>query len=200
MANKKPAGGEADQSSGRRAESTETLQVRRQRADLDAIPSNTRVDRHVGDCHSRRRADQESQRHRSRQVPVEGNHQRRNCANNSGEYKIRAAAISSERENIGEDAPEWFDDPGNVVQPNVQLDDGGLDFLDVFPVVIGDYFEERSRKALTESVHYYDAEYETWIYLGGEHLQPPQGLEEYRIEVGFRRVVVDCYFIPISCC
>lgn len=170
MVNKKPAGGVSDQSSGRRAKSTQTLQVRRQRTDLDAILSNTRIDCHVCDCHSRRRTDQENQRRHGRQIPVQSNHQRRGHTKNTGENKIRPPPIPFDRENIGEDTPDRFHDPRNVVQADVELDDGGLDFLNVFPVIVGDYFEERSRKALTESVNEDHTEDETWVYLGGEHL------------------------------
>ena len=182
--NKEATGGVAEKSAGRRAEPGEALHIRRQRPHLYTIPSNARVDRHIGDGHSGRYPYQTTQRHRHRQVPANRDNRRRDRPNYAGGHKIGPSTVPHDGENIGQETPNGFQDPRNVVEADVDLAHRRLDLLNVFPVEIGDYLEEGVGEALAEAVDEGDAEDEGGVELFAEHLEPLDRLEE---EGGERR-------------
>lgn len=177
MMNKETTGGIPNQSSGGGAEPTKALQIRRQSTDLDAVPRDARVDRDVGDCHSRRQTDEAGQRRRHRHPAFESHRQGRQRPDDPGEDEVGPAAVASEGEDVGEEAPEGLHDPGDGVEPRIELDGGGLDPLDVFPVIVGDDPEERPGEALVQAVDEDNAGHEGRRDLRREHLEPPERLE-----------------------
>ncbi|PON68662.1 hypothetical protein TorRG33x02_261420, partial [Trema orientale] len=158
-----PTGGVPDQRPGGGAKPTQALQIRGQSTNLDAIPGDAGVDRHVRDGHRRRQTDEAAQRHRRGQPSAERDHGGGECADDAGEDEVGAAAVALDGEDVGHEAPDGLHDPGDGVEARVELDHRGLDLLDVFPVVVGDHFEERAREALVEAVDQDHAEDEARV-------------------------------------
>lgn len=163
MVNEKPTGGVPNQSSRRRAKPAEALQIRSQGANLDAISCDARIDRHVRDGHRGRQPNQAAQGEGGGQSPSERYHGGGDRADDAGEDEVGAAAVAPDGEDIGHEAPNGFHDPWDGVEARVELDHRRLDSLDVFPVVIGDDFEERAREALVEAVDEDNAEDEARV-------------------------------------
>lgn len=185
MMNKEPTAGVAEESAGWRAEPGEALHVRGQRPDLYTIPGNARINRHIGDGHSGRYPNQATQRHGHRQVPANRHNRSRDRPNNAGGHKVGPPPVAHDGEDVGQETPNGFHDPRNVVEADVELDHRWLDLLNIFPVEVGDDLEEGVGEALAEAVDEGDAEDEGGVELLAEHLEPLEWLDEEGKRCGF---------------
>lgn len=166
------------------------MHIRRQRPYFYTIPSDASINRHIGDGHSGRYPDQATQRHRHRQFSARRHHHRGDRANYAGRHEVGAPSVAPDREDVGQQAPYGLHDPRNVVEPDVELDHGRLDLLDVLPVEVGDDLEEGVGEALAEAVDEGDSEDEGGVELFAEHLEPLEWLEEESEHFGSSQTMV----------
>lgn len=80
--------------------------------------------------------------------------------------------MTGDREDVGEEAPDGFHDPGDVVKGYVELGGGGAEFLNVLPVVVGGDAEEGGGEAVAEAVDDDDSGDEGGGEVVGEHAEP----------------------------
>jgi len=143
-----PAGEVSDEGAGAGAVPAEALQVRRQLPHLDAVSRNTRIDCDIRDRQRRGHADEAHERGGDGEVPGERDSGGGDDADDAGDDEVGSATVSSDGEGVGEDPPKRFENPGDEVNTDEELNGGGLKLLHVFPVVVRDYLEERAREAL----------------------------------------------------
>ena len=192
MMNKKSTRYEPNESPSRWTESTQALQVRRQGPHLNAIPRNARINGDVSNSHRRRHPKEANQRRHRRQFLPHCQHNPRHRPDHTGGDEVGSPPVPHDRERVGEDPPEGFEDPRDEVDSDEELDEGRLELLHVFPVVVCDDAEEGSGEALLKAVDEEDAEDEGWVELGGEGVEPLEGLG-----YGWNKVVG---FLLFCCC
>ncbi|OAY71876.1 hypothetical protein ACMD2_11160, partial [Ananas comosus] len=165
------AGGVTDEGAEGRDEAGEALHVRRERRLLDAVPRDARVDCHVGDRDRRRHAHEAHQCRDRREAASRRDYLRGTC-----DDEIGAAAIAADGNDVGEDAPDGLQDPGNVVQAHEQLHRRRLRLLHVLPVVVRHDAKERPREPVAQPVDEHDADHERRVQLPAQHRHPSERL------------------------